>query len=204
MLFSFEGIDGSGKSTQAQLLSSALKKEGHSVIDLREPGGTELGEDIRHLLLSPATKVSARAELLLFLAARAEVVNQVIAPALDRGDIVIADRFTDSTLAYQGHGRQVAPISELRRLNSFATSGIQPTRTYLIDLPVDVAESRRAGAPDRMEKTGADFYGRIRNGYLTIANKENRMRVMDGRKPVSSIAQVILRDANRALHQQNS
>ena len=200
MFFSFEGIDGSGKSTQAHRLSDALRQRGHSVVNVREPGGTALGERVRPLLLDPLLDVSPKAELLLFLSARAQLVRSVIEPALADGAIVIADRFVDSSEAYQGGGRSIresAPVS-IADLNAFATGGLQPRRTYLVDLnPVSAAQRRSARRPaDRMESGGEAFFDRVRASYLALASSHpDRIVVVDGSEGRDEISAVILQDA---------
>ena len=199
MFFSFEGIDGSGKSTQAQLLAAALREEGHDVVEVREPGGTDLGEAIRSLLLAPAGDVDERAELLLFSAARAQLVARVIAPALHRGAVVIADRFIDSSTAYQGGGRGLADSDWLGQLHAFATGRLAPRRTYLIDVPLDTAAERRGTrAQDRMEQGGNPFYRRVRETYLALAD-ERRVVVLDGTRSVEDLHRSIAEDAFELL-----
>ena len=202
MFFSFEGIDGSGKSTQARLLADALRERGYDVVEVREPGGTKLGEQIRLLLLDPETDVVPRAELLLFIAARAQLVDQVIAPALAEGAVVIADRFADSSVAYQGGGRSLSSDDhrtvEIDDLNDFATHMVSPRRTYLIDLPPSEAVIRRRGrsSPDRMEKDGSPFFERVRSEYRRLATAQpDRVHVLDGTDTAESLHGLILEDA---------
>lgn len=195
MFFSFEGIDGSGKSTQAHLLADALRQRGCEVVEVREPGGTALGEQIRSLLLDPNAEITPRAELLLFSAARAQVVAEVVEPALARGAVVIADRFYDSSTAYQGAGRGIAEGQWMSDLHAFATSGLSPDRTYLVDLPPTVAASRRAGRDtDRMEQGDAAFYTAVRAAYLRVAEAE-RVLVLDGTRSVEALNRQIVADA---------
>ena len=190
VLLSFEGIDGCGKSTQARLLSQWLREQGHDVVEIREPGGTPLGEIIRGLLLDSMADLSAPAELFLFAAARAQLVDQVIRPALKSGAIVVADRFTDSTLAYQGGGRSVAPDAALEAINRIATGDVEPSLTFWLDLPLDVARSRRdgLGAPDRMERAGDDFYRRVDQAYRKLAESSpDRVLRIDAAQDVDLI-----------------
>ncbi len=199
MFFSFEGIDGSGKSTQARRLADAVRRLGREVVEVREPGGTDLGERIRALLLDPEAAVHPHAELLLFSAARAQLVADVIEPALERGATVIADRFYDSSTAYQGGGRQLAAPQWMTRLHRFATAGRSPDRTYLIDVPLAVAASRRAGRDaDRMESGGTAFYTRVRDAYLALST-EARIQVLDGTESADDIHQAIWSDAKSLL-----
>lgn len=200
LFLTFEGIEGSGKSTQAALLESALRAGGVSVLRTREPGGTALAEEIRELILDVRQEpVHPETELLLFLAARAQHVRERIKPALEEGMVVISDRFTDATLAYQGGGRFIDPPI-LNDLNVWASGGIQPDRTYLIDVPVTVGIARaknRGGIDgiDRIEREGSVFLKAVRDEYLRLAEREpKRILVLDGQKPPESLAKVILSD----------
>jgi dTMP kinase len=180
MFITFEGIDGSGKSTQIQLLKEMLEKHNHVVTTLREPGGNILSEQIRQLLLDSKEQVDPRCELLLFTAARAQLVSSVIRPALEAGKIVICDRYIDSSVAYQGYGRGLS-IESIESINDFATAGLIPDITFIFDLSVDDA-AKRAGfrsndnqtKPDRMERSGDAFFERTKQGYLDIAKKSDR------------------------------
>jgi dTMP kinase len=180
MFITFEGIDGSGKSTQIQLLKEMLEKRNYVVTILREPGGNILSEQIRQLLLDSKEQVDPRCELLLFTAARAQLVSSVIRPALEAGNIVICDRYIDSSVAYQGYGRGLS-IESIESINDFATAGLIPDITFIFDLSVDDA-AKRAGfrsndnqtKPDRMERSGDAFFERTKQGYLEIAKKSDR------------------------------
>jgi dTMP kinase len=180
MFITFEGIDGSGKSTQIQLLKEMLEERNHVVTTLREPGGNILSEQIRQLLLDSKEQVDPRCELLLFTAARAQLVSSVIRPALEAGKIVICDRYIDSSVAYQGYGRGLS-IESIESINDFATAGLIPDITFIFDLSVDDA-AKRAGfrsndnqtKPDRMERSGDAFFERTKQGYLDIAKKSDR------------------------------
>ncbi len=205
LLLTLEGIEGSGKSTQAQRLKAFLDSRGIPAILTREPGGSPLGERIREMVLTPGDEpLAPEAELLLFLAARAQHVRRVIGPALDRGQVVICDRFTDATLAYQGGGRTMSD-EILRSLNSWATGAISPTRTYLIDVPVDLglerAKGRRArSAPDRFESEGASFFDAVRKRYLELARSEpERFVVLRGTESEEAVAHQIEKDVNSLL-----
>ena len=200
MLITFEGIDGSGKSTQARRLAAALRQRGETVRPVREPGGVETAERIRALLLDPALAIADRAELLLFSAARAQLVDEVVRPAIAAGEVVLADRFYDSTTAYQGGGRGLADEAWLDRFHEWVTGGLVPDRTYLIDVPLAVAASRREGqAADRMEASGDAFYTRVRMAYLALAARHpERIVVLDGTLDPDTLAARILADV-RAL-----
>jgi dTMP kinase len=204
-LFSFEGIDGSGKSTQVRLLAEALAARGHTVHLVREPGGTPTSEAIRSLLLDPEAHIAPRAELLLFSAARAQLVEEAIRPALERGDVVIADRFFDSTTAYQGGGRGLADPGWLDAFHRFVTGGLVPARTYLVDVPLEVAAMRRGAdasrdGADRMEAGGEAFFGRVREAYRHLAAVDpGRVLTVDGTRPAADLHHDIVADALRHL-----
>lgn len=196
MFITFEGIDYSGKSTQAQLLVAKLEQHGRKVLFLREPGGTPVSEKVRLLLLDTAHHdLTQLTEVLLFSAARSQLVSRVITPALAKGTIVVCDRYADSTTAYQGYGRGI-PLADIGALNRIATSGLVPDLTILVDIPVDevIVRQRKAGASsDRMESSGPEFYERVRNGYHTLASAEpNRWHIVDGKKSVQEIHQQLL------------
>ena len=200
MLITFEGIDGSGKSTQARLLSGHFERRGYAPLLVREPGGTVLSERVRALLLDPDAHIAPRAELLLFSAARAQLVEDVVRPALDAGRLVIADRFYDSTTAYQGAGRGLADEEWLHTFHAFVTGGLAPDRTYFIDVPLDTAAARRGRDRDRMEEAGAAFFARVRAGYRQIAEREPaRVMTLDGRQPVEALHAAIVRDIEERL-----
>jgi len=168
-LITFEGIDGSGKSTQIQMLENEFEKLGVEYKTFREPGGTELSEKIRNILLDKKNiELITTAESLLFAAARAQLTAQKIQPAIIRGIFVICDRFTDSTIAYQGYGREL-DIKKLQEINNIATDGLKPDITFILDINPDVSKIRiGAEALDRMEAAGKDFFERVRQGYHRI------------------------------------
>lgn len=205
LLLTLEGIEGSGKTTQAHRIKALLDSRGIPAILTREPGGSPLAERIREMLLVPGEEaVAPQTELLLFLAARAQHVRRVIAPALERGDVVVCDRFTDATLAYQGGGRTMQD-DFLRSLNDWATGAVCPSRTYLLDVPVEVgmarARDRRAReAPDRIEAEGKGFFEGVRTRYLDLARREpERIVVLRGTDPEEDILHQIEQDLNSLL-----
>lgn len=192
LLISFEGIDGCGKSTQLGLLQDRLLSMSIPTLALREPGGTHTSEAIRSILLDKQYDISPVAEMLLFSAARAQLVNERIRPALANGMIVLLDRFYDSTTAYQGYGRQFLDINTINELNKIATGGLTPDVSFYFDLDVDAAFSRRIGEGDRMEDSGKDFFDRVRNGYLRLAkDNEQRFRTIDARQSMELIQEVV-------------
>jgi dTMP kinase len=182
-----EGIEGTGKTTQCALLCDYLRGHGIDVVETREPGGTSLGEEIRRLLLSPEGEgPGIEAELLLFLAARAQLVKQVIVPSIEAGKWVICDRFSDATLAYQGYGRGIDPEA-VRKINEVAVGGIRPDKTILLDLDVETgirravagkAEFSSSKSGDRMEKEDKAFHRRVREGYRLLAGQDPGRIVM--------------------------
>lgn len=192
----FEGIEGSGKSTQLAWLLARLRADGWPVRETREPGGTALGEGLRRLLLSREPEpMTAEAELFLYLAGRAEITRAVIRPALARGEVVVCDRYADSTLAYQGYGRGL-DLERVRDLNRLATGGLVPDLTVLLDLPVAEGlarlEPRGSGAQDRIEAEDPAFHRRVRDGYLAAAAAEPaRFLVLDARRAEDELAGAI-------------
>jgi dTMP kinase len=196
MLITFEGIDGCGKSSQAKLLADRLRDAGIKTLLVREPGGTELSEHIRSILLERHhdEPLSHAAELLLFAASRAQLIQEVIEPALKRNAVVICDRFTDSTIAYQGYGRGL-PLAYVRSVNELATAGITPDMTFLIDVPIDLAVHRRKGmGDDRMEAESLSFFNHVIQGYMALAQKHpDRIHVIDGADSMEDIHHQIFR-----------
>lgn len=179
LFITLEGIDGCGKSTQTERLLDHLQGEGIKCLLIREPGGTAVGEDIRKVILDNHYSLSLSAELLLYMAARAELSRRVIIPALLSGQVVLCDRFTDSTLAYQGYGGG-ADLNWIRTLNHQATCGQIPDQTFLLDLQAEAALERRKEKSDRMESKTLDFHRRVRQGYLQLAVSEpERFVVID-------------------------
>jgi len=194
LLVSFEGVEGSGKSTQVARLRGYLESQGRAVEATREPGGTSIGEAVREILLDPRNDaMTGTTELLLYEAARAQHVAQRIRPALEAGRIVLCDRFADSTTAYQGAGRVLAP-EVVRRLHEVATEGIWPDLTLVVDVPAEVGLARvtQAGPFDRLEREGLSFHRRVRAGFLRLAQEEpERVKVVDGTRSIDEVAGAI-------------
>ena len=199
LFITFEGIDGSGKTTQLRLLAKRLRAAGQAVVETVEPGGTEIGRQIRRILLDPAnTALVARVELLLYFASRSQNVEEVIRPALASGAIVLCDRFTDSTLAYQGCGRGL-DTEPILQLDSLACQGLSPNLTILID--IDPEESRRrslkrntesAATETRIDDESAAFHHRVRDGYHALARQfPERIRTIPGSFPVDEVAELV-------------
>jgi dTMP kinase len=187
MFISFEGLDGSGKTTQAAMLADALELEGLTVVRVREPGGTPTGERVRELLLDPAATIGSAAEALLYAAARAQLVDDVIRPALDRGETVVADRFIDSSLAYQGVARGLG-LDEVLAVNELATGGVMPHVTILLELPPDQAASRRGATPDRIESEGRGFHAAVAEGFAAAAARfPERIHTVDASGPPRAV-----------------
>ncbi len=193
----FEGIDGCGKTTQLRILAARLREAGREVVETVEPGGTETGRQIRKILLDPAnTAIHPRTELLLYFASRAQNVEEVIRPALAAGHLVLCDRFTDSTLAYQGYGRGLS-AGIVHDLDRVACQGLKPDCTVLIDIDIETSMARakkrnqRTGPEEsRIDEEGSEFHSNVRRGYLEIAAADSpRFLVIDGRAPVATVAE---------------
>ena len=192
MLVSFEGLDGSGKSTQVELLRQQLAKAGRDVVATREPGGTELGERLRELLLN-GPEISPWAEAALFAAARAELVERVIRPALERGADVICDRYIDSSLAYQGIARDLG-LERVLELNLVAVGGLLPDRTFLLLVDLDRADRQAGANPDRIERESIDFRAAVDRAYRGLAGRfPDRIVTLDGARPRAEIGRTSAR-----------
>ena len=192
LFITFEGADGCGKTTQMNLLAEYLKNQGREVVLTREPGGKGLGEKIREILLNYDGEVSDRCESFLFLADRAQNIDTIVNPAVDAGKIVLCDRHTDSSVAYQGYGRGLN-IERINMLNNLATNGKKPDITFVFDIDTETSMKRVGKEKDRMESAGFEFHTKVRNGYLEIAKKEpERIKVIDASKSIEEIHQEVL------------
>lgn len=195
MFITFEGIDGCGKTSQLQLLNNYLTEQGYPVIAVREPGGTILSEKIRNILLDKKNNISKLAELLLFEAARAELVHSVIKPALKTQSFVLSDRFIDSTLAYQGYGRKL-DFDSINILNTIATSSISPDITFYLQIPLSEAKKRYSqNNLDRMEQSGNNFLQRVIDGFDFIAtHSAERIIIIDATQSIDKVAEDIKKE----------
>lgn len=202
LFVTFEGPDGSGKSTQARLLAAALRARGHAVVETREPGGTLVGERIRDILLHPSgPPITQLTEALLLNASRAQLLAEVIVPALGRGEIVLCDRYADSTLAYQAYGRGMDE-EVIRDLQAIATNGVLPNLTVYVDIEPETGQARTAarGAQNRLDGLDIDFHRRVRAGYRALAAAEpERWLVVDGNDSPEDIHRAILQRVDRVL-----
>ena len=204
---SFEGIEGCGKTTQLKGLARRLRALGHLVVETREPGGSPISEQIRTVLLDPKNQgMDPRCELLLFLAVRAQHVDEIIRPALDKGAVVLCDRFTDATVAYQGYARRLG-TALVARLNRFATAGVLPDLTIFLDVPValGLTRKRKAGHLDRLDRESEAFHKAVRNGYVRIARQNpRRVRTVNGTDSVDDVARAIDRIVRSRLRARKS
>ncbi|UCH64730.1 MAG: dTMP kinase [Ignavibacterium sp.] len=201
MFITFEGIDFCGKSTQIILLEEYLAANKKQVQVIREPGGTEISEKIRHMLLDKENSgMYMQTEFLLFSASRAQLVREKIRPYLEKGFYVISDRFHDSSTAYQGYGRGL-PVEVILAISNLAIGKTVPDLTFIIDIPVDVAEQRKQRKfkkqLDRIENSDRDFYNRVRNGYLELAKRESRFKILNGEENINSIQKKIVKEIEK-------
>ncbi len=188
LFITFEGTDGCGKTTQIELLKRYLEEKGYKVVLTREPGAKGLGEKLREILLNYDGDVSSNCESFLFLADRAQHIDMLIKPAIERGEVVLCDRHTDSTVAYQGYGRGL-DLDQIRMLNDIATNGVKPDMTFVFDIDIETAQKRVGKTKDRMESAGIEFFKRVRQGYLEIAKSEpERVKVLDATQTIETIA----------------
>jgi len=197
----FEGSEGSGKSTQIELVQQYLEFKGKDVLFVREPGGVKISEAIRKILLDPKTKdMSDECETMLYMAARAQLVKEVIIPALDSGTVILCDRFLDSTIAYQGYGCGV-DIEQIKNIGKVVTQGHQPDLTILFDLDVEEGFARINRPKDRIEQRSVDYHNRVRNGYLEIAKSEpDRVKIIDARKEKDEIQSIVQKHIDQLLN----
>ncbi len=192
LFITFEGGDGCGKTTQINLLDEYLQSKGYKTLVTREPGAKGLGVKLREILLNYDGEVSPTCESFLFLADRAQHVDCIIKPALKDGVIVLCDRHTDSTVAYQGYGRGL-DLEQIHKLNNIATSGLKPDLTIVLDVDVETSQSRVGKEKDRMESAGIEFFERVRNGFLEIAKQEpQRVKVINSAESIENIHKQIL------------
>ncbi len=201
MLISFEGIDGCGKSTHIEKVKSYLTEKGYDVHVFREPGGTPVSEKIRDILLNSKDDIHPLAESLLFSAARAQLVATSIRPLLEKGAIVILDRFYDSTTAYQGYGRQVIPVPDIERLNALATQNLEPDLTIYLKIDPEMAYRRRLEVreEDRMERAGPAFFQRVSAGFDALAAREQRIVALDSSRSPEETFQAIIDHLEKKL-----
>lgn len=192
LFITFEGADGCGKTTQMKLLAEHLEKQGYDVVLTREPGGKGLGEKVREILLNYDGEVSDRCESFLFLADRAQNIDIIVNPAVEAGKIVLCDRHTDSTVAYQGYGRGL-DLNRINQLNDIATNGRKPDLTFVFDVDTETSMKRVGKEKDRMESAGIEFHNRVREGYLKIAQQEpERIKVIDATQTIEEIHKKVL------------
>jgi len=202
MFFSFDGIDGVGKSTQVRLFEERLRDRGFDVVVCRDPGSTPLGERVREVLLSSdsATPIGRRSEMLLYMAARAQLVEEVIRPALDSGRTVVADRYLLANVVYQGHAGGLDP-QQIWQVGQVATAGLMPDCVFVLDMPVEAADQRLKRSLDRMESQGGEYRDRLRKGFLEEAKKsEGKIHVVDASRPIEVVQAEIWRIAAKILH----
>jgi dTMP kinase len=196
---SLDGIDGTGKSTQCRLLAEWLFANGVANRLCADPGGTALGDQLRSILLTSRTTMSPRAEALIFMASRAELVSEIIRPALESGQVVICDRFVTANVVYQGHAGGLSPL-DLWAVGGFCTDHLFPDRTFILDLPVEVAAKRRGRTADRMESRGPDYLDRVRRGFLAEAARQpDRYVVIDASPDVTTLQSELRRHVTEYL-----
>jgi dTMP kinase len=201
MFLSLDGIDGVGKSTQMRLLVEWLEAEGHRVVTCRDPGSTPLGESLRELLLHSGEDrpIGPRAEMLMYMAARAQLVDEVIRPALDDGAVVVSDRYLMANLVYQAHAGGL-PREAVASVGAVATDGVMPDRVFLLDLDPEAADQRRGREPDRMESRGAEYRRRLRDGFLAEAKLDpQRVTVIDATQSIEAIHAAIRSEVEAEL-----
>jgi dTMP kinase len=199
LFLSLDGVDGAGKSTQCRALVDWLREQGHTVVACRDPGGTPSGDRIREMLLDHKSELSARCEALLYMASRAQLCDDIIRPALRRGEIVVSDRFLLANVVYQGHAGGLPPET-LWQLGSIATDGLLPDLTLVLDAPSDVAMQRKGGPADRLECRGDEFHARVRAGFLAEARRAPvRIKVIDATQPIEVVRDAIRKEVSHVL-----
>jgi dTMP kinase len=200
MFFSFDGVDGAGKSTQIRLLADVLGKRGREVVTCRDPGSTALGERLRAILLEHhGTPIPRRSEMLLYMAARAALVEEIIRPALESGKIVISDRYVLANVVYQAHAGGLNP-EDVWRVGEITVAGLMPDRVFVLDMPAERAASRIKRAPDRMESQGVEYLEAVRQGFLTEAKRRpQQIVVLDADRPAEAIHAEVLREVDHLL-----
>ncbi len=200
MFFVFDGVDGAGKSTQLHLFVEWLRDLGHTVVTCKDPGSTELGEQLRALLLGKhETPIHMRTERMMFTTARTQLVQQIVKPSLATGEFVVLDRYILSTVVYQGHAGDLDP-DELWTVNRIATEGLLPDKTFILDLPVEVAMPRLGQSLDRMESRGAEYMQRVRDGFLFEARRDpDSVEVVDANREISVVQKEIRENAEKYM-----
>ncbi len=199
MFFVFDGVDGSGKTTQLNRLADWLRNEGHDVVVCKDPGTTELGEQLRSVLLSKSDiPIHMRSEMMMFTTARTQLVEQIIRPALRNGKTVVLDRYVLSTVVYQGHAGNL-DAKAIRGVNDFATDGLWPDQTFILDIPTETALKRLGDDLDRMESRGHEYFEKVRAGFLAEAENQTDISVIDANQDIDTIADSIRELAQAAL-----
>jgi dTMP kinase len=196
---SLDGLDGTGKSTQCRLLANWLRARGYDVTECADPGGTATGDSIRALLLDRRRDMNLTCEALLFMASRAQLVAEIIRPALDAGQVVVCDRFLLANVVYQGHAGGLDP-EHLWQIGRLATGGLEPDLTLVLDLSVEAARARRTGPADRVESRSTDYHDRVRAGFLTEAQRRpERIRVLDAGQAIAAVHEQICQEVARVM-----
>lgn len=199
LFITLEGADGCGKTTQLNLLKEYLTSRGYEIVVTREPGGKGLGEKLREILLNYDGEVSDRCEAFLYLADRAQNIDTIIKPAINSGKIVLCDRHTDSSVAYQGYGRE-QNIDNINKLNELAVNGVHPDLTIVFDIDTETSMERVGAEKDRLESAGIEFHKRVRNGYLEIAKKNpQRIKVVDASQTIEDVQRDVIKIVEEVL-----
>lgn len=199
LFITLEGADGCGKTTQLNLLKEYLTSKGYEIVETREPGGKGLGEKLREILLNYDGEVSDRCEAFLYLADRAQNIDTIIKPAINSGKIVLCDRHTDSSVAYQGYGRE-QNIDNINMLNELAVNGVHPDLTIVFDIDTETSMERVGAEKDRLESAGIEFHKRVRNGYLEIAKKNpQRIKVVDASQTIEDVQRDVIKIVEEVL-----